>query len=189
MKHSLIYLSLAIALVFGLTACNKCDDQAKAALDLAAKNKAVAQKTVDAMNTGNLALLDSAFAADYVEHSPDPMTEAKGIAGLKEGYTMMRTAYPDVKIIVVNMVAEGDKVIIHQTFTGTNTGAMGPMPATGKQVNADGVDILTLKDGKITEHWAVYDAMKMMEQLGMMPEMGGAPMDSMAMDSAAHAGH
>jgi steroid delta-isomerase-like uncharacterized protein len=183
MKHSLIYLSLAIAIAFGLTACNKCDDTAKAAIDLATKNKAVAQKTVDAMNTGNLALLDSAFIPNFVEHTPDPMIEAKGIEGLKEGYSMMRTAFPDVKIEVLSMVAEGDKVMIHQTFIGTNTAAWGPMPATGKAVKADGVDIFTLKDGKITEHWAVYDAMKMMEQMGLMPDME-AGMDSTAQDSA-----
>lgn len=187
-----VFSSLALAASFAaclnFVSCTKCDDTAKAAADLATKNKAVCQLTVDALNTGKLELLDSAFATDFVEHTPDPMIETTGIAALKEGYNMMRTAYPDVKIVVMNTVAEGDKVIIHQTFTGTNSGPMGPVPPTGKPVKADGVDVFTVKNGKITEHWAVYDSYTMMTQLGM--EMVPVAGDSAAAVPAdEHAGH
>lgn len=178
MKKFPALMMLAALLALGLSSC---DNAAQKAADLAAKNKAVCMKSVDAMNNNNLAILDSIFDPKYVEHTPDPMVTDSGIAGLKQGYQMMIGAYPDVKIIVNNVAAEGDLVIIHQTFTGTNTGPMGEMPATGKAVKADGVDVFKCKEGKITEHWAVYDSFSMMLQLGMTV----VPMDAMPADSAA----
>ncbi len=186
MKRSYAILVLLAAIVMGsqLTSCTKCDDTAQKAAELATQNKAICQKSVDAMNNNNLALLDSIFVADYIEHTPDPSVQATGLAGLKESYQMMLTAYPDVKIEVLSTVAEGDKVVLHMRFAGTNTGPMGPMPATGKPVKADGVEIFVVKNGKITEHWAVYDSMTMMMQMGF--EVVPAAADSAASDSAAH---
>lgn len=177
--------TLALAAMLGLCAqFTACKDARAELAELAVANKATCRKSINAMNTGDLSVLDSIFAADYIEHSPDPMVEAKGIAGLKESYTMMRTAFPDVKVEVINSASEGDRVMIHQTITGTNTGMWGPMTATGKAVKADGVDIFAVKDGKITEHWAVYDAATMMEQLGyQMVPPGAAPADSAAAPS------
>jgi steroid delta-isomerase-like uncharacterized protein len=179
MKKIYGLLALVAVLAMGLP-FTSCKNATQEAAELSIKNKAICRKTITAMNNGDLTLLDTAFAADYVEHSPDPMATSKGLPALKEMYTMMRTAFPDIKIEVINAVAEGDHVIIHQTLTGTNTGSMGGMPATGKAVKADGVDMFIVKDGKIVEHWAVYDSMTMMTQMGMAmaPEAAAAPADS-----------
>ncbi len=163
-KHFSLPLLLAIlGMSLQFTACN--DARLKLA-EQAVANKATCRKTVEAMNTGDLSVLDSVMAPDYIEHTPDESVEGTGIAALKESYTIMRTAFPDVHVEVINATAEGDRVMIHQTFTGTNTGLFAGMPPTGKAVKSDAVDIFAVKDGKITEHWAVYDGMGMMIQLG-----------------------
>lgn len=191
MKNVVSRLALMACLVtcLGFVSCTECDETAKKAAEVATKNKAACQKSVDAMNTGNLALLDSVFDPSFVEHTPDPMIEEKGIAGLKKSYEMMRSAYPDVKIEVVNTAAEGDMVFMHQTFIGTNTGPMGPMPPTGKAVKADGVDVFKLKDGKIVEHWGIYDTMTMMSQMGMTVVPMPADSSAAMMEGGDHAGH
>ncbi len=185
MKKHLSILALVATLAMGISLAG-CNDAAQKAAEIAVNNKAICRKTVNAMNDGKLEVLDSVFAPDFIEHTPDPSVEGTGIAALKASYVMMRTAFPDVHVEVNTACAEGDRVIIHQTFNGTNTGEMAGMPATGKVVKADAVDVFVLKDGKITEHWAVYDGMGMMMQMGfmMVPE-GAMPMDSASVDSAA----
>ena len=60
----------------------------------------------------------------------------------------------------------------HKTFQGTHQGAFMGIPATGKQVAFDVIDILTVADGKITEHWTVGDMLSLMQQLGAVPTPG-----------------
>ena len=67
------------------------------------------------------------------------------------------------------------------TMTGTNSGPMGQMPATNKQINVGGIDVLVIHDQKASERWGFFDTMKMMEQLGMMPAPGAAPDTSVKM--------
>ncbi|MEK7728648.1 MAG: ester cyclase, partial [candidate division KSB1 bacterium] len=64
------------------------------------------------------------------------------------------------------------KVWAYTTMRGTNTGAMTDMPATGKKVEVKGFDIVRFANGKAVEHWGLNDDMKMMMQLGMIPEPG-----------------
>jgi predicted ester cyclase len=57
----------------------------------------------------------------------------------------------------------------YKTFHGTQEGPFMGIPATGKEVAFDNIDILTVTDGKITEHWAVGDMLSLMQQLGVVP--------------------
>jgi predicted ester cyclase len=57
-------------------------------------------------------------------------------------------------------------------MTGTNSGPMGGMPASNKPVSVDGIDIIVVKDGKAVERWGIFDNMKMMQDMGMMPQQG-----------------
>ncbi len=78
------------------------------------------------------------------------------------------------------MISHGDTVIAHVTMTGTNSGPMMGMPATNKSYKIDGVDIIVMKDGKAADRWGYFEDMKMMQQLGMMPDM--SKMHDQAMD-------
>ena len=67
------------------------------------------------------------------------------------------------------LLAEGDQVVTYKTFYGTHQGDFMGIPPTGKQVAFDNIDILTVKGGKITEHWTVGDLLSLMQQLGAIP--------------------
>jgi steroid delta-isomerase-like uncharacterized protein len=136
-------------------------------------NKARIQSFYDqVINAHNPAMVDSFCTADFVDHNPDPGKSGKGIDDLKASFKDFFTGYPDIHEKTNFMIAEGDTVMAHVTLTGTNSGAFGNTPATNKQIDIDGIDVIVLKDGKATERWGFFDNTKMMQQLGMMPAMG-----------------
>ncbi len=61
------------------------------------------------------------------------------------------------------------------SWTGTQTGPFGGLPPTGKKVKVSGIDIIRIENGKIVEHWEATDNLGLLEQLGVIPPMGGAP--------------
>jgi steroid delta-isomerase-like uncharacterized protein len=78
-------------------------------------------------------------------------------------------AFPDLHITVEDLIAEGDRVVGRVTFRGTHSKDFQGMPATGKQIEMQVIDILRVEDGKIMERWGVADNLAMMQQLGAMP--------------------
>jgi steroid delta-isomerase-like uncharacterized protein len=78
-------------------------------------------------------------------------------------------AFPDFHHKLEDVVAEGNKVAVRFTITGTNRGEFQGIPPTGKQISIGGTDFLTLVDGKITEEWVSVDMMGWMQQLGVLP--------------------
>ena len=84
----------------------------------------------------------------------------------------LAAAFPDLKVTVHDQVAEGNMVATRMSFGGTHTATFQGIPPTGKAINVSGVIIDRIVDGKITEHWASFDAMGMMQQLGVIPTPG-----------------
>jgi predicted ester cyclase len=72
------------------------------------------------------------------------------------------------------MIAEGDKVVVRQTFRGTHTGGLMGIPPTGKRVAVPGIFITRIVNGKAVEQWANYDNLGLMQQLGVVPMPGQA---------------
>ena len=84
---------------------------------------------------------------------------------------MNRAAFPDMRMVVEDVMAAGDKVVARVRITGTHQGAFMGMPATGKSVDVQLIDIIRFADdGLAHEHWGVMDALAMMQQLGAVPE-------------------
>jgi len=135
-------------------------------------NKAVACRWVEEIwNTGDISVIDEIVAEDYVDHSPAPGAPT-GREGIKAGVSGFRAAFPDAHFAITDMIAEGDKVVVPQTFTGTHQGEFHGAPATGNQVTFKGIFIYRIKDGKIVERWAGYDTLSFMIQLGAVPPPG-----------------
>ncbi len=172
MKYNLI-LSIATSAI--LVSCNNIsNDKAPVPTKEPSKAEAVAQRFYsEVCDKHNIAMIDTLVDAAFMDHSPD-MGYTADIAGLKKDFAELYIAYPDLSIKSDFMITEGDLVSAHVIMTGTNSGPMGDMPATNKKVKVEGVDILRVKDGKITEHWGYMDQAKMMEQLGQMPEMNAS---------------
>jgi len=128
-----------------------------------AKQRRVWEEVFD---KGNLAAISELFAPEYVFHSPLGM-QAKGPEGFKQIIAMMRTAFPDMRTTVDDMVAEGDRVVSRFTMRGTFKGEMMGMKPTGKQFEIKAVVIVRWADGKEVEAFEFFDTLPFYRQLGI----------------------
>ena len=133
-------------------------------------NKAIMQRVEEFWNTGNLAIADEIFASDFVWHNP-VIPDSVNLESYK-GFivVVLHTEFPDFHLTVEDMVAEGDKVVMRWTATGTHLGEGAFGPPTGRQVTFTGMTISRFADGKIVESWWAYDILGMMQQLTAPPE-------------------
>ena len=83
----------------------------------------------------------------------------------------LRQAFPDLHVTVDEMLSDGDKVVIRSTMKGTHKGTFMNIPATGKPISVEGIDIVRISYGRAVEHWGVTDNLTMMQQLGLVPAM------------------
>jgi predicted ester cyclase len=126
--------------------------------------KPIIDKYVEVWNTGNVKDLDAIVDPHFVRHAnSEPVVE--DIDGLKKVISRFRTAYPDLKIVVNEDIYAENKSVGRWALTGTNTGA-GEMPPTGKAVKQWGISILHFANGKITEEYAGFDNLALMQTLG-----------------------
>jgi steroid delta-isomerase-like uncharacterized protein len=138
------------------------------------QNKQVVRRFVDEYQTGGS---ESAFAEllhpDFVNHSAAPGM-SPGVDGVAQIFDMFRAAFPDFRATVLDQVAEGDKVVTRKVFHGTHEGDFAGIPPTGRKVEILVIDILRIRDGRLAEHWGVFDQMGLMQQLGALPEPAAA---------------
>ena len=137
------------------------------------ENKALARRVIkEVWNQGNLALIDKLFAADYVGSAPPE--HIRGAAGYRELVTKYRAAFPDLRMTIRDLLAEGDKVVIRLSWKGTHRSDLPGIPATGRQAEVTTTVVCRISGGKIVEEWTNWDALGMMQQLGVIPELGQA---------------
>ena len=130
---------------------------------------ATMQRCYDLINADDIDGFGAFLAEDFVEHEQTP-----GLAPTKAGvlafFRMYRAAFPDLRFEPEDYVASEDKVVVRVRATGTNTGEFMGMPATGKSIDIQLIDIVRFgEDGLGHEHWGVADVMTMMQQLGVVP--------------------
>jgi steroid delta-isomerase-like uncharacterized protein len=128
------------------------------------RNKATVRKFYEAINTGRFEIVDEVVAEDFVEHEVFPGL-GPGREGVRQMFTMMRSAFPDLRMVIEDMIAEGDKVFVRGRMTGTNKGEFNGMAPTGRSMNVPFADFLRFADGRAVEHWGVTDSGTMMQQL------------------------
>ena len=135
-------------------------------------NKTLIRRWVEeGWNKGNLAVVDEVYAPNVVQHdpgSPFPVTSAET---LKMYVGMYKSAFPDLTFTIEDLVAEGDKVLWRFNSHGTHTGALGPIPPTGKAGDVTGMVLFRCADSKIAEVWVNIDALGLFQQLGLVPVM------------------
>ena len=136
------------------------------------ENKAIIRRWFAAFSSGDLAAVDDLYAADVVDHSPAVPNQAPGREGIKQIVTAFRAAYPDLAFTVEDQIADGDKVASRWIARGANTGAFMGMPPTGKPVTIAGMLIVRVAGGKMVESWVNFDALGMLQQLGVVPAPG-----------------
>ncbi len=133
-------------------------------------NRRVVEGLLDAWNRSDWDAIQGMVAPDFVNHNPPPIP---GVGPDREGlFTAMRhlrQAFPDGRAETVNLVAEGDKVVVHDKVRGTHQGDFVGVSPTGREVTAEFIHIFRLADGRIAERWGILDAMGLMQQLGAVP--------------------
>jgi steroid delta-isomerase-like uncharacterized protein len=127
-------------------------------------NRAIVRQVLSVFNSGDFAILDELIAADYTNHNAPPGA-TQGVEGRKQAVAMFRRAFPDLLSTVEDLIAEGDRVVARVNMRGTNTGEFMGRPPTGRPVNATGIDIFRIVDGRVTERWGVLDMMAINQQL------------------------
>lgn len=150
-----------------------------------ARNMATVRRVHDEVNRGNVGVFDEVLSADYARHCqamPPEAQEIRGAEPLKAFVSEHLVAIPDWYDKVDLMFAAGDMVAYVTTGTGTHTGPLGPLPATGKEVRLVSVIIHRFEGAKIAETWISWDNVAFLSQLGLMPELGGAARADSALD-------
>lgn len=131
-------------------------------------NKAVIKRYVeDFWNKGNVSTAEQFYAPDIVHHA-DHVPETRGIEGMKQLVTMLHKAFPDLCYTVEDVIAEGDKVVLRYSFAGTHKGEFLGIAGTGKQVKVTGTSTFRIAGGKIVTERVNWDALGMMQQLGIV---------------------
>jgi steroid delta-isomerase-like uncharacterized protein len=92
-----------------------------------------------------------------------------GIQGFKDYYQNYLTGFSEVTFTIVDAFGQGDKIVKHWNFKGKHTGDFFGIPATGKEVNVDGVTLVKMNDGKIAQEQDFMDNLEFMQQLGIIP--------------------
>ncbi len=130
------------------------------------KMKAMIEQSIKIWNEGELVLIEKLYAAEYVRYHVDVSDKLVGLNAFKEHVTTVLTAYPNFTIRIDEILIKDDMSVTQWTFTGTNEGALGDIPPTGKKVQVSGVTIGRFFGGKITKEWVYWNNAALLEQLG-----------------------
>ena len=121
------------------------------------------------ISAGDIDGFGEQLADDFVEHEEMPGL-GPGRDGVKQLFHMYRAAFPDLRMEAEDVLVSGDKAVARVRATGTHQGEFFGMPATDKGVDVQLIDIIRFgDDGLAHEHWGVFDAFKLMQQLGAIP--------------------
>ena len=141
------------------------------------ENKALVRRAIEEVwNQGNVALADELYAPNVHFQNPG-VADLRTLEDFKRFVTSFRSAFPDGRTTIEDVIAEGDQAVLRYTFRGTNTGDFVmpmPLPATGKQVTMTGIAITRLSGGKAVELLDMSDNLGLLQQLGIVPAPGQA---------------
>ena len=133
-------------------------------------NKALMSRIIEELwNKKNPAVIGQLYAENYVGHTPDGVLQ--GHAGARQHYDTYVAAFPDTKIAIDGMVAEGDKVSVRWTATGTHRGELAGIAPTGKRVTVPGNLTVRISGGKVVEDHTLWDTLKLAQQIGAVGQV------------------
>lgn len=124
--------------------------------------------TTEVWDEGRIELVDELVAVDFVDHIEYPGLETTGRQRYRDSVEMTRRGMPDFKNPLDLIVADGDLAVSSGRVTGTHTGDLWGMPATGRSIDYPVIGILRFRDGQAVERWGVADSLTMLRQLGLL---------------------
>jgi predicted ester cyclase len=146
-----------------------------------ANKELVRRQFEEIFNRHDFAVCDEIMAEDYVEHAVAPFGQSapgrvNGPQATRRTVEWLLAQFPDMRMTIEAMVAEGDTVAVRVLSEGTNLGPLnGVVPPTGKRFSARQSHWYRVADGKLAEHWATREDLPTMLQLGVIQPPGGPP--------------
>jgi steroid delta-isomerase-like uncharacterized protein len=135
-------------------------------------NKALVRREFEEMfdQGGDLDTAGEFYASDYVLHEPTS-GEVRGLEAARQFAATYREAFPYLQTVIEDQVAEGDRVVSRFSGRGTHLGETEDFgQATGNRIEITGITIDRFADGRIVEEWTSFDALGMLQQIGLIPE-------------------
>lgn len=131
----------------------------------------------EVMEKGNVDIVDEVIAPDCIDISPiqPPGIGREGTEPLKMFARMLHAGLSDIHVRVHELLTEGNTGIGRITIEGTHSGEFFGVPATGKKISLDIVDIVKYREGKIREHYGISDQLGLLQQVGVIPSPDQAP--------------
>ena len=131
------------------------------------ENKKIVRRYQEIYNENDLEALGEVLSKDLLTPKIVPGIPS-GMEGAKAAHQIMLAGFPDYQTRIDDLFAEGDKVAVRITMSGTHTGLFMGIPPTGRQVSFTGIYIARIANGKIAEHWGEEDGVSLLQQLGVL---------------------
>lgn len=162
------HLLVALTIAVGITASCAPEDTSA--------NEEIVLRMIEAVNSRDFDALDDLVSPTVRRHSgATPEVHVTSLSEFKAFLHADLAAVPDA-IQETNMIfSSGDMVAVHETYSGTQTGQMGPFPPSGRRLELPFVGLLRIEDGKIAEIWVEWDNLNALAQLGHFPPPGIGP--------------
>ena len=136
------------------------------------QNKTAVRRLFDEVwNKGHQQVADELFAQNYNHHDSSSPDLGRGPESEKKRVTLYRNAFPDIRFTVEDLVAEGESVTARWSCHGTHKGELNGIAPTGRQFTITGISVARFTNGKMIEGYVNWDALGMMQQLGVVPEL------------------
>jgi len=172
MKKLLMILPLALILCFMVGCQDKAAmaelEEFRAQAQVEEANRALATRYNEAWESGDLEAIKEIFSPDFVIHATDgrDVSLEEMIEINRNNIEQLKISFPDMTFINEDVIIKGDKVITRFAFSGTHTGDVEGIPATGNEIEVQGIEIIRIENGKIVESWKVLNVLRLYQQLG-----------------------
>lgn len=167
-RMSAVFCPVVLLLV--LTVASQAGERSRDEIEK--HNMEIVRNAHASLAAGDFAAFKSVISPDYVRHCqamPPGLQELHGTEKFFGFLEEWMKAVPDYTDTISNMIADGDKVAYISTMTGTQTGPLGEIPATGKTFTLVNIIMQRLQNGKVVETWVSWDNVAFLSQLGLMP--------------------
>jgi predicted ester cyclase len=140
----------------------------------AEENKDVVRRIEAAWDNQDLAVLDELFAPEFDNRQSGVPGLPGGLEGARMAHHASMQSFPDRRVVLEDLIADGDKVVVRARITGTNKGGVAFLgaPPNDAKIDVPFISIYTLKDGKVVAHFGLNDSTALMVQLGVMSPPG-----------------
>lgn len=126
----------------------------------------------EAIESGDVDVIDDALSDDYVGHTPGAPGGIRGPDGFKQYVRTLREAFPDLVVTIDDRLVTEDAIVERYVMRGTHEGDFKGIPPTGAEIEFTGIVIHYVENGEVRKDVSEFDVLDVMQQLGAMEPPG-----------------